>query len=161
MDCEGGRAGRGAPSLVAISLDWLATNINLVSGLDFVPEDLVVSLFQVELFGGYHWEEGNVALGLEVHLLSRDIRVRFARHTAARRECRLPDRAQTGSATLPISMQRVLQQGRLTPRVLDKFLASGHPAIAELVDKLRIRNWTPPLIVNDGRGFLGDKSHLW
>ncbi|KAK2080607.1 hypothetical protein QBZ16_000461 [Prototheca wickerhamii] len=97
MACEGGRAGRGAPSLVAISLDWLATNINLVSGLDFVPEDLVVSLFQ----------------------------------------------------------------GRLTPRVLDKFLASGHPAIAELVDKLRIRNWTPPLIVNDGRGFLGDKSHLW
>lgn len=58
MACEGGRAGRGAPSLVAISLDWLATNINLVSGLDFVPEDLVVSLFQVEFFEGYHWEEG-------------------------------------------------------------------------------------------------------
>ena len=86
---------------------------------------------------------------------------KFARHTMARGQCRLRERAQTGSASPLIPTQRVLQQGRLTPRVLDKFLASGHPAIAELVDKLRIRNWTPPLIVNDGRGFLGDKSHLW
>lgn len=55
MACDPRNRNSGVPTLVDISLDWLAANINLVSGLDFVPEDLVVSLFQVGSFYRELW----------------------------------------------------------------------------------------------------------
>ncbi|KAL6781401.1 hypothetical protein ACKKBG_A11015 [Auxenochlorella protothecoides x Auxenochlorella symbiontica] len=57
--------------------------------------------------------------------------------------------------------KRVIQQGRLTPRILDVFAASGHPGILDLVSAMRIQSWTPPLLLGNGEAWLGDKSHLW
>lgn len=59
------------------------------------------------------------------------------------------------------TFQRVIQQGRLTPRILEVFAASGHPGILDLVSAMRIQSWTPPLLLGNGEAWLGDKSHLW
>lgn len=59
------------------------------------------------------------------------------------------------------SSQRVIELGKLTPRVLDLFEATEHEALASRVAELGIRRWTPPLLPTSRNGPLGYSKPPW
>lgn len=62
------------------------------------------------------------------------------------------------SQQLP-TLQRVLQHGKLTPRVLEVF--SSHEAVVDLARALEIQSWTPPLIHEPPPAWRRDSTHPW
>lgn len=58
-------------------------------------------------------------------------------------------------------LQRVIEQGRLTPKVLDLFERTQHEAVTERVAALGIRRWTPPLLPTTRDGPLGFSKPAW
>jgi hypothetical protein len=66
-----------------------------------------------------------------------------------------------GTAALPLPPQRVISKGKLSPRSLQLFEATGHGRLVRHIEELGINRWLPPLITNDKNKWLGDKSHLY
>ena len=54
-------------------------------------------------------------------------------------------------------MQGVLEAGKLTPRSLSAFAASGHDAVRARIEALRIRQPPPVVIADSTRAFLGEE----
>lgn len=154
----------GVPRLSDVALDYLARNIACIKSLSDVPDTLVLSLFQVQSqqanemaltrlagVGGGGIGEGE---GMKVLEPGGGWSLARLRSVAPeRRPCR-PD-PQPPKPTA----QRVLQQGKLTPRVLDLF--SQSEAVMEVVQAMHIQRWTPPLIHDSRTSQPWDKSHLW
>lgn len=58
-------------------------------------------------------------------------------------------------------MQRVLEKGKLTPRVLDVFEAAGSEAVMRRVAELGVKKWIPPLLPTTKNGPLGYSRPSW
>lgn len=58
-------------------------------------------------------------------------------------------------------MQRVIQLGKLCPRVLDLFERTEHEALLAQVQAMGIRKWTPPLVPTSRGGPLGYSRPPW
>lgn len=57
--------------------------------------------------------------------------------------------------------QGVLEAGKLTPRSLSAFAASGHDAVLARIASLRIREPPPVLLADSSRAWLGDDLRRW
>lgn len=57
--------------------------------------------------------------------------------------------------------QRVIELGKLNPRVLQLFEETEHEALLEAIQGLGIRRWTPPLLPTSRGGPLGYSRPPW
>ena len=69
-------------------------------------------------------------------------------------------RCPVASATCP-APQRVIELGKLTPKVLEVFQRTGHEALLERVAAMGIKSWIAPVLPIGTGGPLGFSRKPW
>jgi len=123
------------PRLEDISIEYLACHTDAIHSLQGMPEELSLKLFQVET--KFHRNEWLLFFFFIFTSLASHFFLSF------------------------YDVQKVIERGKLTPRLLLIFEKAEHDAVALRIEQLGISAWTPPLVIDSEGGWLGQRHHLW